>query len=204
MFRFTGVLLANIDVAPAVGDATTYFNGFYFFDNATTGSFTITLSNASGSVTLPQGRRGIIFISATASLAPRIIAGGNGDIATGSKTIFYNTAAPTGWTAVALNDYAIKIVTTGSGGVTSGSVAYSTLYARTATDAYTLVAGNIPVGSLSYNAASLQVGTTLAGSSSGYNLLLTATSLTGAAGNSFTMPIDMRVTTAAFTLCARD
>lgn len=202
-FRFTGVLLANIDVAPAVGDATTYFNGFYFFQNATTGSFTVTLTNASGSVTLPQGRSGIVFISATGSLAPRIIAGGNGDVPAGSKTLFYNTAAPSGWTAVALNDYAIKIVTAGLGGVTSGSVAYSTLYARTATDSHTLTTAQIPSHTHTFN----QVASGFAGLSSGPSFNLGSNNASTAAtggGDGHTHDIDMRVQTAAFSLATRD
>lgn len=208
MFRFTGTLLANIDVAPAVGDATTYFNGFYFFENLTTGSFAITLTNGSGSVTLPQGRRGIVFVSTVASLAPRIVSivgSGTADpIPAGSKTIFYNTAAPSGWTAVALNSYAIQIVTAGSGGVTSGSVAYSTLFARTATDSHTLTTSEIPshthtVPIANGGSNSAQFGSGAAGVTSS-----NTTSAATGGGNGHTHDIDMRVQTAAFSLATRD
>lgn len=158
---------------------------------------------------LPQGRRGILYVNTSNSIAPRIVSivgSGTADpIPAGSKTIFYNTAAPSGWTAVALNDYAIKIVTTGDGGVTSGSVDYSTLFGRTATDGHTLTLAEIPSHTHSIArdiASSLSI-------SAGGNLTRftnTGTTNTDAAGggDAHTHPIDMRVKTAAFTLCTRD
>lgn len=219
MWRFTGLLTTNIVVSPTAGDATTYFNGFYMVDNSTTGSFTITLQNGSGSVVLPQGRRCLVYVNTTNSIAPTIIAGGNGDVPTGSSTIWYNTAAPTGWSAVALNDYAVQIVTSGTGGVTSGSVPYSTLFARTATDAHTLTEAEIPLhGHPARYYSGLH-----SGSSTGTGGLLmdivspvNSPAYTGTpddtaghqiggtgGGGSHTHAIDMRVQTAAFTLCTR-
>ena len=205
-WRFTGTLLANIVVSPTAGDATTYFNGFYMFENVTSGNFTITLQNASGSVVLPQGRRGVIFVNTTNSLAPRIVSlvgSGSADpIGAGSKTLFYNTAAPSGWTAVALNDYAIKIVTAGSGGVTSGSVAYSTLFGRTATDSHTLTANEIPSHTHSYLGTVAGSGMSAGGSWTPNGQTLTSGATGGGAGH--THPLDMRVQTAAFSLASRD
>jgi hypothetical protein len=209
MWRFTGTLLANITVSPTAGDATTYFNGFYLIQNATTGSFTITLQNASGSVVLPQGRSCLVYVNTTNSIAPRIIAGGDGDVPSGSKTLWYNTAAPTGWTAVALNDYAIKIVTAGLGGVTSGSVAYSTLFARTATDSHTLTTSQIPLHThdVKYTLTTTGTGSGIERVSS-VNSSGTSTGTAGASGtgggDGHTHNIDMRVLTAAFTLATRD
>lgn len=208
MWRFTGTLLANITVSPTVGDATTYFNGVYAWENVTTGSFTITVQNASGSVVLPQGRRGFLYANTANSIAPRIVAIAGSATAdpvpAGSKTLWYNTAAPSGWTAVALNDYALKIVTTGNGGVTSGSVAYSTLFARTATDAHTLTVAEIPSHDHTYNTLTVaaQDGGT-GGASRITSFPSTTTGATGG-GDAHTHDIDMRVQTAAFTLCARD
>src|SRR5262245_59927538 len=136
MLRFTASpLLGNLTVSPAVGDATTYFKDVYSWENLTTGSFSITISVSAGSVALPQGRRGLMYLDG--SNAPRIIAIAGSSTAdpipAGSQTLWYQAAAPAGWSAVALNDHAIKIVTDGSGGVTSGSVAYSTVFGQTAT-----------------------------------------------------------------------
>lgn len=148
-WKFTGVLTSSIVVSPTAGNATTYFNGFYLFENATTGNFTITVQNSSGSVVLPQGRTGLLYVNTTNSIAPRIVAIAsitNADpIPTGTVMLFYQNAAPAGWTiSGALNDYALKIVSS-AGGVTSGSVAYSTLFARTATDSHTLTTSEMPL-----------------------------------------------------------
>lgn len=208
MWRFTGVLLANITVSPTAGNATTYFNGVYAWENLTTGSFTITVQNASGSVVLPQGRRGILFVNTTGSIAPRIVAMVGSSTAdpvpAGSATIWYNTAAPSGWTAVALNDYAIKVVTAGLGGVTSGSVGYATLFARTATDAHTLTVSEIP--SHTHTKAVPGGSGISAGATTAYAGSSTQTITTDATGggNDHTHDIDMRVKSAAFTLATRD
>lgn len=203
MFRFTGTLLANIVVSPAVGDAATYFNGFYYWENLTTGSFTITLTTGAGSVVLPQSRRGALFVDATNG--PRIVSAvgsTNADpIPVGSKTIWYNAAAPTGWTAVALNDYAISVVTAGGGGAISGTIPYSTLFARTDTDNYTLLIADIPP----------HTHTALGSSQNNYGIGATAalrgdatTTGTTGGGGAHKHGLDMRVQTATFTLCSRD
>jgi microcystin-dependent protein len=223
MFRFTGTLLANIVVSPAVGDATTYFNGFYYWENLTSGSFSITVTTANGSVVLPQSRRGVLFVSATATLAPRIVAiagSATADpIPTGARTLFYNTSAPAAWTAFAMNDYAVKVVTTGSGGVLSGSVAYSTLFARTATDAHTLTTAQIPLHGHPYRVTT--GADTDAGGLGGFAMdqddMANRSAFSGTpssasgeqiggtgGGASHTHDLDMRVLTAAFTLATKD
>lgn len=222
MWRFTGVLLQSILVGPAVGDATTYLNGFYFWENLTSGSFTITVQTGTGSVVLPQGRRGCLFFDGTN--APRITAmvgSGTADpIPAGSTTIWYQASAPAGWTAVALNDYAVKIVTNGSGGVTSGSVAYSTLFGRTATDGYTLAVPDIPGHQhfvANTDSVAAGVGNILSASnvmanirSTQYQLGGTATTATvgltnsAGGGGSHSHGLDMRVNTAAFVLASRN
>lgn len=129
MIRCTGVLLANVTISPDVG---VLWNGFYFIDNATTGNFTVTLSNSAGSVAIPQSRRAIVFIDSTNG--PRLFCvptGTNGsEFATGTVVPFYQAAAPTGWTIVALNDYALRINSTGGGAVTAGT-AFSTVMSAT-------------------------------------------------------------------------
>lgn len=70
----------------------------------------------------------------------------------GTKMLFYQAAAPTGWTGDATAyDHALKLVASGSGGSTSGSVNFSTLFARTATDSHTLALTEIPAHSHSPN-----------------------------------------------------
>ena len=51
-------------------------------------------------------------------------------IPSGSVMLFYQSAAPTGWTQVTtLNDYALRIVS-GTGGATGGSTAFSTVFSN--------------------------------------------------------------------------
>ena len=51
-------------------------------------------------------------------------------IPSGSVLLFYQSAAPTGWTQVTtLNDYALRLVS-GTGGSTGGTTAFSTVFAN--------------------------------------------------------------------------
>lgn len=224
-FAFTGTLLANITVSPDTGGApiaASFFNGFYFFSNTTSGSFTITLQNAHGSVVLPQGRRGVVYVNTAASIAPQIVGlvgSGTADpIPSGTNMLFYNASVPSGWSAVALNDYAIKVVTNATtGGTTTGSVLYSTLFGRTATDAHTLTTADTPshqhfgfaavngapLGGFSITASNYGTASAIAGGTDyQYGIVGTATvatvGLTSAigSGGSHTHNIDMRVFTA--------
>jgi hypothetical protein len=205
MTRCSGVLLANITIAQ---DVAVLWNGIRCFENLTTGSFTVTLSNGAGTVVIPQGRRALVFLDTTNG--PRIIGiagvtGGADPIPVGSKTLWYNTAAPTGWSAVALNDYGIKVVTAGLGGVTSGSVAYSTFFGRTTTDSHTLSIAEMP--SHNHTASGL-VGSSFVNVSGGGGFLVpngAAAIVVGntGGGDGHTHDIDCRVQTAAFTLCEK-
>jgi hypothetical protein len=63
--------------------------------------------------------------------------------ASGTKMLFQQTAAPTGWTKdTTHNDKALRVVsgTASSGGTT----AFSTIFAKTTTDAHTLTAADVP------------------------------------------------------------
>ena len=206
MLRLTGNLLASIVVSPDTG---VLLIGFVYFENLTTNSaFSVTFTNSAGSVVLPQGRRGVMWVDTTNG--PRIMAlvgSGTADpIPAGSQTIWYNASAPSGWSAVALNDYGVQIVSNGSGGVTSGSVAYSTLFARTTTDSHTLTTNEMPshphTYGVTYGAApggSNQVASVL--STSGGTTITTTSTGGGAAHNH---GLDMRVQTAAFVLASRN
>ena len=70
-------------------------------------------------------------------------AGGGSSFPSGTRMLFQQTSAPTGWTKDAShNDKALRVVsgTVGSG----GSVDFSTLFGRTATDAFTLTTAHMP------------------------------------------------------------
>lgn len=206
LLRFTGALLASVVISPAGGVTT--FNGFYYWENYTSGNFTVTLTTGAGSVVLPQSRAGVVFVDGTNG--PRILAivgKTNADpIPVGTVMPFYQASVPTGWSAVALDDYAFKIVSNGNGGVTSGSVNYSTLFARTATDSHTLTTNEIPSHThttpltITTNFGGIQSG--LGGASVIGTLTLTSAATGGGAGH--THDLDMRVKTAAFVLGSKN
>lgn len=207
MLRLSGTLTGNVVISPDVGVLMT---GFYCFENVTTGNFTVTITNSGGSVVLPQTRRGVFWIN-TAD-GPRIIAIAGSTAAdpipVGTVMVFYQSAAPTGWTiSSALNDYALKIVSS-AGGVTSGSVSYATLFGRTATDSHALTESEIPSHSHT-NPLSL-FGSSFSGGGATFtnaNGALVAsnqtTGLTGGGGG-HTHGIDMRVRTASVILAAKN
>lgn len=210
MLRCSGTLTANVVISP---DTSVLWNGIRCVENLTTGSFSLTLQNSAGSVVIPQSRRALVFLDTTNGV--RIIgiagvSGGADPIPVGSQTIWYNSAAPTGWSAVALNDYAIQIVSSGSGGATSGSVAYSTLFARTATDGHTLTVSELAPHNHDlrvYLGTNTEVGSNARryndGSGSAPGSLTTLVTETNGGGVAHTHPLDMRVQTAKFTLCSK-
>ena len=62
----------------------------------------------------------------------------------GTVMLFIQAAAPTGWTKITThNDKALRIVS-GTGGGSGGSIAFSTAFARTATDNFTITTTTIP------------------------------------------------------------
>lgn len=209
MLRMTGLLSANVSI---LATSVSYMTGFYYFENLTTNTaYTVTFTNSAGSVVLPQSRRGIMWVDTTNG--PRVIAVGgstNADpIPTGSRMIFYNGAVPSGWAAyTVLNDYGIKIVSSAaSAGVSSGSVNYSTLFARTATDSHTLTTNEIPshTHDVKYSPNSFAGGGAPAVqsiASSGSTTASAAAIATGG-GAGHTHDIDMRVRTAAVFIAVR-
>lgn len=70
-------------------------------------------------------------------------AGGGGGFESGTRMLFQQSTAPTGWTKdTSHNDKALRVV---SGAVSSGgSVGFSTLFGRTGTDATTLSTAQMP------------------------------------------------------------
>jgi hypothetical protein len=113
----------------------------------------------------------------------------------GTVMLFVQTAAPTGWTkSVTHNDKALRVV---SGAVSSGgSVNFSTLFARTGTDAVTLIANNLPSNTLMNT-----------GSDSSLNLLQAGeggNAVAAGSGTSFTPAIDCRVKYVDVILASKD
>lgn len=88
-----------------------------------------------------------VYIGGSAT-GPRITSGGT-DYGTvtfpsGTRLVFHQASAPPGWTQDnSKSDYALRTVS-GSGGGEGGSLTFSTVFSRTATDAHTLTTSQIP------------------------------------------------------------
>ena len=124
-----------------------------------------------------------------------------GGIPTGSKVLFAQAAAPTGWTKdTTHNDKSIRVVS-GTGGGSAGSVAFSTVFGRTATDGSSL--------SIAQLAAHTHSGS-LGGSSStgGYLTASTGKIITssGSAGSGSTHShgLDLRVQYVDVIICTKN
>lgn len=196
LLRLTGTLLSAVDISP---DSGVLLTGFVYWENLTSGSFAVTFSNSAGSVTLPQSRRGILWVDTTNG--PRIvgIAGSSSadPVPVGTAMLFYQNAAPTGWTiSAAVNDAALKIVSSAGGG-TSGTVAYSVLFARTATDGHALTVAELAphTHDIGMESQSNYGGGVTAALRS--NSGATFTSKSTGSGDAHTHALDMRVLTAA-------
>lgn len=110
----------------------------------------------------------------------------------GTKMLFQQTAAPTGWTKVtaSVDDKALRVV---SGSVSSGgSVAFSTAFGTTATDAHALTVTEMPAHTHTYS-KSTSTGAVGTGPNQDFFNVTTNTGSTGGnAGHSH--GIDLRVT----------
>lgn len=119
--RLTGVLTGAVLV-------TTAAIGMTIIENLTTGSFAVTFGNSVGSpVEIDQGTRAVVITDATN--APRIAADSAPEFASGTRMVFQQTAAPTGWTkesSATYNDAALRFVTGSIG--TGGTVGFTTAF----------------------------------------------------------------------------
>ena len=149
LIRLTGTLSASVQV-------TSSNEGFYFVENlCVLGAFAVTWTNGAGSaLTLATNRRYLIY--ADSGDGARIVGEAsttNPEIApTGTEMLFVQTAVPTGWTLKATwDDYALRL-SDSAGGTTTGSVAYSTLFATTTAGAHTLTIAETPAHQHTYEA----------------------------------------------------
>lgn len=77
-------------------------------------------------------------------------------VSSGTVMLFYQSAAPTGWTQVtSLNDYALRLVS-GAGGGTGGTTAFSTVFTnQTPTISNTLSVGSISIGATTLSSSQI-------------------------------------------------
>ena len=150
MVRLTGTLTGAVQITSANV-------GFYMVESGCTGAFAVTLTNGVAGVTIENSHRYLLFADATNGV--RIISnvgltGLAAQFPSGTVSIFLQAAAPTGWTiSASFNDRDVRLNSTGGGG-TAGSVAYTTLFARTAVDNYTLLTADVPAHTHSFSATS--------------------------------------------------
>lgn len=162
MVRLSGVLTGAVQITSAN-------IGFYMVESVCTGAFAVTLTNGVAGVTVSNSHRYLVFADATNGV--RIISnvdltGLSAQFPAGTQTIFINVAAPTGWTlSSSYNDMAIRL-NNSNGAVPGGSVPFSTLFARTATDSYTLQTADTPAHTHSFSATT---GTESAGHTHAYS-----------------------------------
>lgn len=107
MLRLIGTLTGNVQI-------TTQCIGFFFLENETSGSFSVTVRNnqISTSTTVPQGGKVIVLSDATNGCR----VGATSDFPSGTRMPFQQTTVPTGWTkdlSATVNNAAIRL-TTGS------------------------------------------------------------------------------------------
>lgn len=143
-FNLTGALLADVEVIfPAIG-------GIFVISNQTTGAHTVTiLTSAGGStgVEVAQDETVIVYLDGTNAYPAASPANA---LPAGTKMLFAQAAAPTGWTQVTtLNDYALRVVS-GTGAGTHGTVGLSTFISDGALG-HTLTLAEAPMGQYTLN-----------------------------------------------------
>jgi microcystin-dependent protein len=120
ILRLSGTLSGDVLV-------TTTLQGVMIVENLCTGAFAVTYTNGAGSpITLPNETRSIVI--ADASNGARVAADDAPEFPAGTRMLFQQTAAPTGWTKdVTHNNKALRLVSGTVG--TGGSVAFTTAFA---------------------------------------------------------------------------
>lgn len=115
-YRLTGVLLSAVQI-------TTSCVGFFFVDNATTGSFAVTVTNGIAGVAVPQGTRATLIADGTNGV--RIASQYLGFVGGVTKLSFNNTTVPTGWLIdTTVNNGTFRLVSSAGGG-TGGTVNFT-------------------------------------------------------------------------------
>lgn len=130
ILRCTGALLGNVQI-------TTACVGFFFVENATSGSFTVTITNGVSGVAIPQNTRATLIADGTNGV--RFASQYLGFVGGITKQVFNNVTVPTGWTIDAsVNNGTLRLVSA-TGGGSGGSANFTDAFKST-----TLVAANIP------------------------------------------------------------
>lgn len=125
-------------------------------------------------------------------------------IPAGTAMVFYQASAPTGWTALSINDRALRVVNPGgTGGTGGGSNAFSTVFAQTVVGTHTLSTAEMPSHQHSFTVVSGCGGSTdtavqTAASAGSFNTAATG----GGGGHNHT--ITMSITYSDVIICTKN
>ena len=161
---------------------------------------------------------GTLTVTGAILLNGSSVGGGGSSFVAGTALVFAQAAAPTGWTKSAShNDKAMRVVSGTTGGAAGGTVAFSTVFARTATDGHSLTAAengphnhnlnvDVSAGDTGLSSAT-SFGSSNTGGSFGRggagspNSSLVASS---GSGTAHTHPMDIRVQYVDVIICTKD
>jgi len=118
--RFTGNLSATCTVVAPASEKV------YFISNETTGDQDIIIKSGSASETISVGKPALVAFDGTNSVKLQDTINPP-EFESGTSLLFYQAAAPTGWTKQVINDKVLRVVS-GSGGSTGGTTAFSTVF----------------------------------------------------------------------------
>ena len=136
--RFTGTLAADCTVVAPNAEKV------YFVGNDTIGGHSVVMKSGSTSQIVYPGSPALVALDGTNSIKLDTFV-------PGTSMLFYQSAAPIGWTKQSINDKALRVVS-GSGGSTGGTTAFSTVFTERTpagamsgtTDSHTLTEAQIP------------------------------------------------------------
>ncbi len=112
----------------------------------------VTAVGSKANKAVPSSAGNVATLTATGDLQD----GGVGGFPSGTKMVFYQTAAPTGWTRVttaSLNDHALRVVTSSSwSDGTHGATAFTSVFGSSiSTQGHALTVSELPAHTHSYN-----------------------------------------------------
>lgn len=157
-FNLTGALLADVEVIfPAIG-------GIFVINNQTTGAHTVTILTSaaeSTGVEVAQGETVIVYLDGTNAYPASNV------FPSGTKMLFSQASAPTGWTQITTNNDVSLRVVNGAGGGVHGTVGLSAFISDGALG-HALALAEVPRGQFTFNDAQHSHSVTPSGGGSFY------------------------------------
>lgn len=167
----------------------------------TTAAFASSATEAEFKTFLNDFRDYVSYMLGATGLPADSIVGG---VPSGTKMLFAQATAPTGWTKdTTHNDKSLRVVS-GTGGGSGGSVAFSTVFGRTAVDA-----SSLSIAQLAAHAHSISGTNNTSGSYSGYVINSSSYQVSGytgsqGSGSTHSHGLDLRVQYVDVIICTKD